>query len=55
MTYTHFTFTSGANPYITITPRAKTNLIRRLRRRGYKVTRERLGWWIVNDRKGATE
>lgn len=50
-TWTHFAYTSGANPYITITEAAKRNLIRRHRRAGHTVTRIRPGFWVIDDRR----
>lgn len=47
--WTHFTYTSGANPYITTTEKSKRNLIRKYRRKGYIVTRIKYGFWIIND------
>lgn len=49
--YTHFSFASGASPYITTTPQAKKSYCRMLTRKGYGIKRISQGFYLVNDRK----
>ena len=49
--WAHFTYSSGANPYIAFTQTESRRVIRRWRQRGAEVKRIRPGFWIINDKE----
>lgn len=49
MTWTHFEFASGSNPYIAMTEGAKKKILRRLRRLGWRYTEIKRGFYVVYD------
>lgn len=49
MNWYHFTFTSGANPYICINWKSAEKNIRHYKRKGYKVERIDKTFYLVYD------
>lgn len=57
--WSHFEYTSGANPYIAKTQAERDRIIRKYKRKGIEVVKEKCSngteFYFVHDRKGATE
>lgn len=55
MGWSHFDFTSGANPYIAMTREERDRVLGNCAKLGFRVeksTRHGIEFYIVNDRKG---
>ena len=51
MAWTHFEFTSGANPYISMTEENRKKVMRIWLREGYEIRENKPGFYTVYDKE----